>query len=72
MVLEGTLEVRLDGETHTVGPDHTVVIPPRAEHGFHVTGQDEAHLLVFFPTLDPYSAEHTQYIEGSRPEGVGE
>ena len=63
----GTLEVSLDGHTHTVGRDHTVVIPPGAEHAFHVTGDDTAHLLVFFPALDPYSAEHTQYIKGSRP-----
>ena len=49
-----------------------MVIPPGAEHAFHVTGEDTAHLLVFFPALDPYSAEHTRYIEGSRPEGVGE
>ena len=72
VVLEGTLEVKLDGETHTVGPDHTVVIPPGAQHAFTVTGHDEAHLLVFFPGLDPYSEEHTHYIEGARPEGVGE
>ncbi|MDE2900539.1 MAG: cupin domain-containing protein [Chloroflexota bacterium] len=72
VVLEGTLEVKLDGETHTVGPDHTVVIPPGAQHAFKVTGQDEAHLLVFFPGLDPYSAEHTHYIEGARPDSVGE
>ena len=70
VILEGTLEVSLDGHTHTVGRDHTVVIPPGAEHAFHVTGEDTAHLLVFFPALDPYSAEHTRYIEGSRPGGV--
>ena len=39
VILEGTLEVSLDGETHTVGPDHTVVIPPGAKHAFHVTGR---------------------------------
>lgn len=25
-----------------------------------------AELLVFFPALDPYSAEHTSYLEGAR------
>lgn len=69
VVLEGTLEVRLNGETHTVGPDHTVAVPPGAEHAFTVTGEGEAHLLVFFPGLDPYSAEHTRYVEGGRAEG---
>ena len=33
-IMEGTLEVRIDGETITVEKDHTVVIPPGAEHGF--------------------------------------
>ena len=28
VILKGTLEVSMDGETQTVGPDHTVVIPP--------------------------------------------
>lgn len=71
VIMEGTLEVRIDGETHQVGKDHTLVIPPGAEHGFRVVGEQTAHLLVFFPTLDPYSAEHTQYLEGSRPTSVG-
>jgi quercetin dioxygenase-like cupin family protein len=67
VIMEGTLEVRIDGETHHVGADHTLVIPPGVEHGFRVVGEQTARLLVFFPTLDPYSPEHTRYLEGSRP-----
>ena len=67
MVMEGTLEVRINGETHTVGKDHTVVIPPGAEHGFKVVGETNARLIVFFPHMDPYSSENTTYLEGSRP-----
>ena len=67
MVMEGTLEVRINGETHTVGKDHTVVIPPGAEHGFKVVGETNARLIVFFPHMDPYSPENTTYLEGSRP-----
>jgi quercetin dioxygenase-like cupin family protein len=70
VIMEGALEVRLNGETHIVEKDHTLVIPPGAEHGFKVLGDQPAHLLVFFPTLDPYSAEHTHYLEGSRPASV--
>lgn len=72
VIVEGTLEVSMDGETQTVGPNHTVVIPPGAEHGFRVTGSDTAHLLVFFPALNPYSEEHTHYLEGARPASVGD
>ncbi len=70
VVLKGTLEVALDGETRTVGPEHTVVIPPGAEHGFRVVGEDTAYLLVFFPALNPYAPHHTRYLEGARPESV--
>ncbi|MFQ6030989.1 MAG: cupin domain-containing protein, partial [Dehalococcoidia bacterium] len=66
----GTLEVRIDGQTQTVGPDHTVVIPPGAEHGFQIVGAETAELLVFFPALDPYSEAHTHYLEGARPASV--
>ena len=64
VIMEGTLEVSMDGETSTVGPNHTVVIPPGAEHSFRVTGDATAHLLVFFPALNPYSEEHTHYLQG--------
>jgi len=26
--------------------------------------------MVFFPTLDTYSAQHTKYLEGARPASV--
>ena len=67
VIIDGTLEVRIDGETHLVEKDHTLVIPPGAEHGFKVVGDRTAELLVFFPALDPYSDEHTRYLEGARP-----
>ncbi len=70
VILSGTLEVRINGETHLVEKDHTLVIPPGAEHGFKVVGDSIAELLVFFPALDPYSAEHTSYLEGARPASV--
>jgi len=72
MIMEGTLDVRINGETHTVEKDHTVVIPPGAEHGFKVVGEKNARLIVFFPDMDPYSPENTTYLEGSRPASVND
>jgi quercetin dioxygenase-like cupin family protein len=67
VIVGGKLEVKINGETHLVDKNHTLVIPPGAEHGFKVVGEDTAELLVFFPALDPYSTEHTHYLEGARP-----
>ncbi len=68
VILEGSLEVTLDGASHTVGSNHTLVVPPGMEHGFRAAAGG-AKLLVFFPVLDPYAGEHTRYLEGSRPAG---
>ena len=38
LTVEGQLEVRIDGKTQIVEKDHTLVVPPRAEHGFKVGG----------------------------------
>ena len=35
VVLSGTLSVRYGDETHEVGADHTIVVPPNVPHGFH-------------------------------------
>ena len=70
VIMEGALEVQIDGQTQRVEKDHTVVVPPGAEHSFRVVGETTARLLVFFPTLDPYAEGHTHYLEGSRPAGT--
>ena len=67
IILSGELEVRINGETHRVTKDHTVVVPPGAEHGFTVVSEEPANLLAVFPSMDPYSPENTTYLEGSRP-----
>ena len=71
VIVSGSLEVRIDGETHRVDKDHTVVIPPGAEHSFTVVGESQAELLVVFPDMEPYTPEHTTYLEGSRPASAG-
>ena len=65
VVLQGTLEVRLGDEVQLVGADHTVIVPPRVPHAFTAVGTDEARILGFFPTPDPF--DHTTYLEGSPP-----
>ena len=70
MIMEGILEVRINGETHTVEKDHTLFIPPGAEHGFKVVGEKTAKLIVVYPHMGPYSSENTTYLEGSRPASV--
>ena len=67
VIMEGTLEVRINGETHIVSKNHTIAVPPGAEHGFTVVGEQNAEMLGFFPALDPYSPDHTHYLEGARP-----
>lgn len=68
VVMEGTLKVRLGNEIHEAGPDHTLAIPPGTAHGFTVTGDTDAKMLVFFPTPNPFGK--TTYLEGTRPAGV--
>ena len=65
VILKGELEVRLGNETHVVGPEHTLAIPPNVEHSFTVVGSGEAELLVFFPVSNPF--DRTTYLEGSAP-----
>ena len=62
VVLEGTLEVRINDDVYQVGPDHTIVVPPNVPHGFTIVGDSDARILGFFPIQDPFN--HTQYIEG--------
>ena len=66
VILEGSLEATIGGESQTVGKDHTLVVPPGVAHGFRA-GDEGARLLVFFPVLDPYDDGHTHYLEGGRP-----
>ena len=65
VVLRGEVEVRIGDETQVVGPEHTIAIPPRVEHGFTVVGNSEAELLAFFPVPNPF--DRTIYVEGAPP-----
>ena len=71
VIMSGELEVRIDGEIHLVTKDHTLAVPPGAEHSFTVISDGPAELLVMFPDTDPYSVEKTTYLEGGRPGTTG-
>jgi len=66
VVLEGSLEVHIGDETHYIGPDHTLVVPPGVPHGFTSVGPGPAKLLAFFPVSNPF--DQTTFLEGEAPE----
>ena len=66
-ILEGELEARLGDDVRQVGPNHTLIIPPGAPHGFTNLGPADAKLLTYFPVPDPFN--HTTYLEGTPPAG---
>ena len=65
VIMEGTVEVRIDEEVSLVGADHTVVVPPKVPHSFTVVGPGEAKMMIFFPVPRPW--ERTTYLEGTPP-----
>ena len=52
-------------ETHEVGADHTVVVPPNVPHGFTAIGDFPAKIIGMFPAKDPFL--RTKYLEGEPP-----
>ena len=68
VVLSGTLRVRIGDESHEVGAEHTVVVPPGAPHGFEAIGDEPARILGFFPAKDPFL--RTRFLEGGPPGAV--
>ena len=68
VILDGMLEVKIGGETHEVGPNHTVVVPPNVPHSFTVVGFNEATMLAFFPVPQPF--DRTTYLEGTPPKRI--
>jgi putative monooxygenase len=65
LVLEGTVWVRVGEEHHTVGPDHTVIIPAETPHAWGNAGASMAKLLWAFGGPDPFS--DSIYLEGAPP-----
>ena len=65
LVLEGTVWVRVGAERYTVGPSHTVIIPPGTPHAWGNAGRGVAKLLWAFAGPDPFS--DATYLEGEPP-----
>ena len=65
LVLEGTVWVQVDAERYTVGPQHTVIIPPHTPHAWGNAGASVAKLLWAFAGPDPFA--DATYLEGTPP-----
>ncbi|MFJ7626897.1 cupin domain-containing protein [Streptomyces sp. NPDC097595] len=52
-VVQGHLEVDLDGETHTMRPDQGLLIPPHVRHRFRNVGDTEARMVFHLGPLAP-------------------
>lgn len=65
LVLEGTVWVRVGHERYTVGPQHTVIIPPGTPHAWGNAGSSVAKLLWAFAGPDPFG--DATYLEGEPP-----
>jgi quercetin dioxygenase-like cupin family protein len=65
LVLAGTVWVRVGDERRSVGPDHSVIIPPGAPHAWGNEGPGVARLLWAFAGPDPFA--DATYLEGEPP-----
>jgi quercetin dioxygenase-like cupin family protein len=65
LVLEGMVWVQIGEERHTLGPHHTVIIPPHTPHAWGNAGPSVAKLLWAFAGPDPFS--DATYLEGEPP-----
>lgn len=52
-VVNGLLEVDLDGETHAMRPDQGLLIPPHVRHRFRNVGDAEARMVFHLGPLAP-------------------
>ncbi|MEV4431186.1 cupin domain-containing protein [Streptomyces sp. R-07] len=53
-VVQGLLEVDLDGETHTLRPDQGLLIPIDVRHRFRNVGDEEARMVFHLGPLAPH------------------
>jgi quercetin dioxygenase-like cupin family protein len=65
LVLEGTVWVQVGEERYTLGPRHTVIIPPHTPHAWGNAGGEVARLLWAFAGPDPFS--DATYLQGEPP-----
>ena len=53
VILTGSICLTLGDEDLVVSSPATILVPPRQIHGLRTAGDDDVHLLAFFPTADP-------------------
>lgn len=68
-VLEGRIEVEIEGTPHELGPEDFVLVARGQAHTFGNPGTDPARLLVLHaPAMDAYFAElHRLWQDGATP-----
>lgn len=52
-LIRGRIEVTMEGETQIVDAPATLFIPPKTVHCIRNVGDEDMHILAFFPTLKP-------------------
>ncbi|WP_269858204.1 cupin domain-containing protein [Streptomyces sp. RPT161] len=52
-VVQGQVEVDLDGEPHPLGPDHALLIPTHVRHRFRNVGDTEVRMVFHLGPLAP-------------------
>jgi len=52
-VLEGRVQIRIDGIDHMAGPGDTVFIPPGVPHSAHNAGDGDARLIEIYAPTKP-------------------
>ena len=55
-VVEGTLDLQLGDERHTVGPNQTISIPMGTPHSFTVVSPEGARIIGYMPKQGAYVA----------------
>ena len=68
VVIEGTLDVQIGDERHTVGPNQTISIPVGTPHAFTVISKEGARIIGFMPKQGAYVA--AKYLGGDPPAGA--
>jgi quercetin dioxygenase-like cupin family protein len=66
LVETGEIWVEIDGVRHRGDPGRGIIIPPRAVHAWG-TLQQKAQVMFIWPTLDPFAAGKSTYLEGKPP-----
>lgn len=66
LIEQGEIWVEMDGVRHRGEPGRTIIIPPRTAHAWG-TLTEKAQVLFIWPTLDPFAAGKSTYLEGKPP-----